>query len=337
MRADGPELQVADEPGAGSDELFASIASLTAAVRERRDPEAEGRLLRLRHLAGISLLDRNGEPPQYPAPDPLPAADGLPDFTIADLTPSRVRAAILRDGCMVVRNLVPRATAAAFGNQVERAFQERERQESGGDTTPGYYEEFRPQAPFRGPARRWIKEGGGLLAADSPKLAFEMLEMFEAAGVPELVSGYLGEPAAFSVHKTTLRKVEPTVIGGWHQDGAFMGRVRSLNLWLSLSHCGEDAPSLDIVPRRLDELVETGTEGTFMADQASQATAEAAAGDRPIVRPMFEPGDAVIFDDLCLHQTAADPSMTKPRYAIECWFFGASEFPSDYAPIAVSG
>jgi hypothetical protein len=28
--------------------------------------------------------------------------------------------------------------------------------------------------------------------------------------------------------------------------------------------------------------------------------------------------------------------MTKPRFAIECWFFGASEFPMSYAPIAAS-
>jgi hypothetical protein len=36
-----------------------------------------------------------------------------------------------------------------------------------------------------------------------------------------------------------------------------------------------------------------------------------------------------------LHQTGADPAMPKPRYAIENWFFGGSQFPSAYAPIAV--
>ena len=59
-----------------------------------------------------------------------------------------------------------------------------------------------------------------------------------------------------TVHKTTLRKADPSVAGAWHQDGKFMGDVRALNLWLSLSRCGDDAPGLDIVPRRLDHHVD---------------------------------------------------------------------------------
>jgi len=33
-------------------------------------------------------------------------------------------------------------------------------------------------------------------------------------------------------------------------------------------------------------------------------------------------------------KTASDQSMPNPRYAIENWFFGASSFPEDYAPVA---
>ena len=46
---------------------------------------------------------------------------------------------------------------------------------------------------------------------------------------------------------------------------------------------------------------------------------------------MFEPGDALLFDELFLHKTASDPQMRKPRYAIENWFFGPSGFPDNYA------
>jgi Phytanoyl-CoA dioxygenase (PhyH) len=332
---DVSRLEAGDERAAA--DVFAEITALTAANRAAPDRDVERRLLRLRHDAGVRLAREQGARGVHPTPDldPLPEADGLPDFTPADVTPERLRAAILRDGCMVVRGLVARDTATAFAAEIERAYAERERKDAGGTAEPGYYEEFRVEAPFKGPIRPWIKEGGGLLAADSPKLAFQMMEMFDTAGIPALVAGYLGEPAAISLHKTTLRKVEPTVVGAWHQDGAFMGDVRSVNLWLSLSHCGDVAPGLDIVPRRLDSLVATGTDGAFLADQVSQATAEEAAGDQAIVRPVFEPGDAVIFDELCLHQTGADPSMPDTRYAIECWFFGGSAFPASYAPLAV--
>ncbi len=55
----------------------------------------------------------------------------------------------------------------------------------------------------------------------------------------------------------------------------------------------------------------------------------------PILRPIFEPGDALLFDELFLHKTASDPEMRNPRYAIENWFFGASAFPGDYVPLAL--
>jgi hypothetical protein len=166
-------------------------------------------------------------------------------------------------------------------------------------------------------------------------LTFEMLEMFASAGLPELVGAYLGERPLISLQKTTLRKAEPHVPGAWHQDGAFMGDVRALNLWLSLSRCGDESPGLDVVPRRLDQIVATATDDAVLDYQVSQAKAEEAAGDKRITRPIFEPGDALFFDELFLHQTGSDPAMPKPRFAIESWFFGGSAFPGEYGPIAV--
>jgi hypothetical protein len=69
--------------------------------------------------------------------------------------------------------------------------------------------------------------------------------------------------------------------------------------------------------------------------QASQRTAEEAAGDKSVLRPIFEPGDALFFDELFLHKTAAEPTMPNPRYAVENWFFAGTGFPAEYAPIAV--
>ena len=62
--------------------------------------------------------------------------------------------------------------------------------------------------------------------------------------------------------------------------------------------------------------------------------AEEAAGEYGIVNPIFAPGDALLFDDLFLHQTGGKPGLTKPRYAIESWFFGPSAFPEIYVPLA---
>ena len=322
-----------------TEELFAEINRLSAENRANPDREAERRILMLRHLAGLRLLEANGSAPSHPDPGKadLPEGDPLPEFTRDDVSPELLRAGILRDGCVLVRGLVDRDAALKFADLIDRSFAEREKQDSGGGAAAaGYYEEFQPPAGPVG-VRPWVKEGGGVLAVDAPLLTYEMMEMFRDAGLPELVKSYLGESPMITIEKTTLRKAEPHVPGAWHQDGAFMGEVRALNLWLSLSRCGDESPGLDIVPRRLEEFVRTQSEEAVLDYQVSQSMAEeaAAAGGKKIVRPIFEPGDALFFDDLFLHQTGSDPAQPKPRFAIESWFFGGSAFPTEYKPVAV--
>jgi hypothetical protein len=318
------------------DDLEAEIQRLSATDGD--DPDAERRLLRLRHEAGIRLIDRAPERPSFatPQPEQLPQGGPLPEFRPEELTPGLLRAAILRDGCALVRGLVEREEALSLAQAIDRAYTEREQHEAGLAASPGHYEEFEPD-PRYGPVmgRPWIKQGGGLLAADSPRLHSQMLRGFHAARLPDLVSEYLGEPALISVHKTTLRKADPSVAGAWHQDGYFMGEVRSLNLWLALSRCGDVAPGLDILPRRLDRYLATATEEAVLDYTISQRKVEEAAEGTPILRPIFEPGDALLFDERFLHQTGSDPGMPNPRFAIENWFFGGSCFPDEYAPVAV--
>jgi hypothetical protein len=333
---------VADPPTNGQvdgspDELLAELRQSTEQVRERRDREAERRLLQLRHRAGMRLIETSAPGARFPATDSAAAAtgDALPEFSRQDMNPEVLRAGILSHGCVLVRGLVDRDVAVDFAGQIDRSFAERDSAGAGRPIEPGYYEEFSPDAPYDVGVRPWVQAGGGVLAADAPMLAFDMFEMFQRAGLPKLVGGYLGEPALISVHKTTLRKASPDVAGAWHQDGAFMGEVRALNLWLSLSRCGDEAPGLDIVPRRLDTTLATGAEGSKVGIDVSDEQAREAADGVAILRPIFEPGDALFFDELFLHKTGSDPAMPNPRFAIENWFFGASAFPSDYAPLAV--
>ena len=78
----------------------------------------------------------------------------------------------------------------------------------------------------------------------------------------------------------------------------------------------------------------TGTEGAMFNWSVAEDVVKRVAGPEGVVRPIFEPGDILLFDEMNLHSTAAEPSMPNPRYAIESWFFGLSGFPDDYVPIA---
>ncbi len=166
-----------------------------------------------------------------------------------------------------------------------------------------------------------------MLAVDSPPAMFDVVEVFERTGVGDLARGFFGEPPAALAKKWSLRKVlRDTNTGDWHQDGAFMGEnIRSLNVWLTFSHCGDTAPGLDVVARRVDHVLETGTDGAYFQWSIGNAVAQR-AGEGAIVRPIFEAGDALLFDHLCVHRTAVDPGMPHDRYAVEAWFLGPSTY-----------
>jgi len=328
----GPE----DVPG-----FVEEIEALSGQNRERRDPAIETRIMRLRHLAGIGLTrNRNGrrklvEPDFEQLPDGDPK---VPEVSGEEVTPELIRAAILRHGALLVRGLVDPEAASRLTPEIDIAFARRDIPVAGDRPKDGYYEDFWPEPRYDPIGERFhVAMGGGVLAVDSPKVMFETIELFEQANIRDLVGGYLGERPTVSAHKTTLRRADPSVPGAWHQDGKFLGDVNSLNLWLSLSHCGDTAPGLDLVPRRLESIVEAGVgdaDGGFETIVVTQDQAEELAGDAGIIRPIFEPGDAMFFDHFYLHQTASEPSMPNQRYAIENWFFGPSAFPGDYVPLA---
>jgi hypothetical protein len=330
------EAAVADRPDLES--ARAEIERLSAENRERRDTSREVEILRLRQLGAAALVEQAGGRKDLVDPDDaaLTGEANVPEVSAEEVTPGLIQAAILRHGSILVRGLIDRDSATRLATEIERAFAAREAFAAGELDNDGYYVELQPEPPNQPITHRGaVQDGGGLLATDSPRVAFEMFDTFERAGLGALVANYLNESPAISADKTTLRKATPDLPGAWHQDGKFLGDVNSLNLWLSLSHCGDTAPGMDLVPRRLDHIVDAGVgDQGFSRIVVPHERAVELAGDAGIVRPIFEPGDAMFFDHLYLHQTASDPGMPNPRYAIESWFFGPSAFPEDYVALA---
>jgi hypothetical protein len=323
-----------------------ALELLTDADRPQRNTEIEARLIYLRNAA-YEELDRS--PTDSPWPDDAPRerdhAEALPAIEPRDLTPELVRDQILRYGCAYVRGLVSRRQAQQLADGIDRAFEGHDRQfpdppEDPDPNTAPWYVPFEPPdgqeiAPGQeiGDTRKWVRKGGGVFTIESPRVMFDFLDMLGDIGLDSVIAGYLGERPAMTLIKSALRRF-PVIPGAdWHQDVAVLGEgIRTINLWLTLSHCGDDAPGLDLVPRRLDHILETGTDGAHFPWSAGAEVVEQAAEDAPVLRPIFEPGDALLFDELFLHRTAVDLSMTKERYGIENWFFAPSHYPVGHTP-----
>ena len=350
MPAQTTEAMTAADKLAAEGRALEAINLLTEANRRERSTDIELRLVRLRNEAYAEV---EHSPTPSPWPDsvtrPRNGHQDLPPIDSAELSAETVRDSILRYGTAFIRRLIPQEDVDRLVEGIDRAYEGCDRQaERGGwarggaeddpeaemETAPWYFRfEGGPGMLVAGMTRKFIREGGGVWTIESPRVLFDFLETLERAGLRPLIADYLGERPALSLYKSTLRRTHPLPRAEWHQDGAFLGEgIRTINLWLCLSHCGEDAPGLDLLPRRLDRVVETGEGGAILDWTAGPETVEKAAEGVPVIRPKFEPGDALLFDELFLHRTATDETMTRNRYAIETWFFAPSLYPDDQVP-----
>jgi hypothetical protein len=323
------------------DHLADAVRSFTAANRLERDPKIDRRLVYLRHRAFHQLVPEPG-PPVWPPPcdDPFPDTAGIPELSVDQLSPERLRGGIFHHGAVTVRGLLDEAAVTRMVDDVERAlvFHDKSKKGVPFSATLPWFVPFDPLPQYPKELlnleRKWVRSGGGVYTAESPGAMFDLLDVFEDIHLDDALTGYFGERPALSLKKSTLRRTPPTAQGHWHQDGAFIGPgVRAVNVWISLSHCGDTAPGLDLYPRRLPAVLPTGTEDARFDWCVGEPVVDALAADCPIIRPIYEAGDALIFDDLFLHRTGLSPDMTDERYGLETWFFAPSTFPLDQVPI----
>lgn len=313
--------------------------ALEAALALAKGP-ASGELLRRladwRHRAYAQLPEpkpRPDWPPVYA--DPFPGLHGVPEIPAASLSAELLGGALHHHGSLLVRGLMEPDAAERFRQAIDTAFDARDRHYAGAaqaETLP-WYAQIEAGEITR--SRKWIEDGGAVLTADSPRNLADLIDLFTSSEVLRAITAYLGERPALSVGKSTLRRVPITTGTDWHQDGAFLGeQTRSVNVWLALSRCGEDAAGLDVVGRRLPYIVQPGSHGAqFDWSVGPGMVALLEGGGAPVTSPVFEAGDALLFDHLMLHRTGIRPHMTKTRWAIESWFFAPSFYPVRQAPL----
>ncbi|MCX2978928.1 phytanoyl-CoA dioxygenase family protein [Candidatus Marimicrobium litorale] len=316
-----------------------AIQVLSKANQRVENGEIERRLVKIRHQAFAEVVD-DTPPGPWPKPvdDLFPDCEAsIPEVLASELTAETIASAIQHHGSLLVRGLVDEKRAAGIREAIDAAFDGVTTSKNAlvADRTE-WYSPFRAcdGYEFGGLDRAFATDGGGVLAVDSPRALFRHLDALYAADFNKVVNEYFGERTALSVKKSTLRRTEPTALAGWHQDGSFLGTdTRSLNIWTAFTPCGVDAPSLDIFPWPFKELVKPGGKDIF--DWSISNDTAAGYGEKNIVRPVFETGDALLFDQLTLHRTGIDKSMTNTRYAIEMWFFAASTYPRDQIPLCL--
>ncbi|MDB6121144.1 MAG: hypothetical protein JWQ71_137 [Pedosphaera sp.] len=119
----------------------------------------------------------------------------------------------------------------------------------------------------------------------------------------------------------------------WHQDGAlgydFLGALTTghdarallpmITCWIPLTPCGVDAPGLEFIVSRTEELLPvTSLQDAFLR---SQYPAEA------FWKPAMQAGDLLLFRSGVLHRTYVTPEMSRDRTSIELRFVLGDQIP----------
>lgn len=317
-----------------------AIEWLTACRRRWADDRLELLLALCRYRAYLA------QPPAPAVADPWPVepvdlfADvpGVPEISADKLDAAALAAGIRHHGALLVRGLLPAVVASQLADGVRQALAACEAwlKRGEGPFDSSWYSRLPLQEGCElAQARPWVEGAGGVWLADSPRMLYELTELFGSSGIAGVIAEYFGEPPMLSVGKSTLRCVPSTIRHtDWHQDGAFMGAdIRSVNVWLALSHCGEDASGLELLPQRLPRILPTGSHGAMFDWSVGPGMVVEAAAGVATTSPVFAPGDALLFDHFFLHRTGIPAGITKDRYAIESWFFAPSAYPAQQVPL----
>jgi hypothetical protein len=277
--------------------------------------------------------------PAAPAPDVvLDGASFPPVVDRADLDARMLRETLDSSACLMVRGLIDADAATGIARDIDRAFEAYDRWEASGGTAPGdeWYSPVLPCGGWVHVTRPWVREGGGVFTADSPRLFERWTGLVRSSGLYDAVAGCFGAPPLTSLDKGTMRRVRAGDGIEWHQDAAFLGlHSGAVNAWQCLSDTA-DAPGLDLVPQLFGRVVETGTRGAGYDWSVGAELVRDLAVETPVVRPRFEPGDTLLFDGRLLHRTTCDAAQRGTRYAIETWFFRPTDFPPhQQVPLAI--
>ncbi|MEM9421330.1 MAG: phytanoyl-CoA dioxygenase family protein [Pseudomonadota bacterium] len=319
-------------------------------VVRRRDARLEA------GAAFVASQRQNGSAAPCPpeVADPFPGLAGqLPQIGASELDLSHLAGGLYHHGALIVRGLMNTSTTRQFREDIDELLVQADRffravqkendphlRGANGNVAEDWFSPPNIQSEnLTMNAVRMMHRTGSVWTFLSPIVAEKLMRFFEDTHLKPMLREYFSEDPCLSFLKSVLRRVEPLPHKAeWHQDGAFMaGDIKSLNLWIALTECGEgtSSPGMDLIPKRLNEVIpETGENGAAFEWSVSQKTVNEKYSDCPATRPHFDAGDAVFIDHYNVHATSSGSTFTDPRYAIETWFFGASSYARNQIPIA---
>jgi len=258
--------------------------------------------------------------------------EAYPIISRKDLSPALFGEMMRRHRCVLVRDLVGMSDTLTLRGLAETTYRTFDRLSAEPRPTAlagddDYLEEIAVGEGLE--TSRWFRQYGSILLSHCPLSAGTLLEILSKSPILPCIKDYFGDEIGLALNASSIRLSEPisTVRRVFHQDGNFLGGVdaETINCWIALDPCGVDAPTMEVFPRRVDDLLKAGTEGATTQWEIAESVVYGRLGKENAWIPEFQPGDAFLFDHLHVHRTHLTETMTRSRYAMESWMFPIKE------------
>jgi len=175
--------------------------------------------------------------------------------------------------------------------------------------------------------RRWFWEHG----ADFPNV---LLGLIVRSNLPDIYHLLYRESVICSYQHCSVRYQRADIQHKsytFHQDVSYHSRDpldhSGLTTWIPLCDCGIEAPSLEVYPRAIQDVlpVPDGVTGPYLFCD-TQTVLDRYGKD--LWAPTFSAGDVLIFNHFVVHRTYITDGMTKERQSVDFRVFPRSRFPA---------
>jgi len=296
-------------------QIMEAIAALTRAYWRQPSDRQALELAGLREEAGRLRREKQRamalQVPEFS--DCFAGITGLPEVASVDLDASTLASGLLHHGALLVRGLYDDAMLARLCSHARRQ-EAIDREE---------------HAPL----------------GCSPATLSLLVEVYRDSGLLQAVAAYFGDSPLLFAERVKLRqhRAETHKFAAipWHQDVSFFGRKAwAVNCWAAVTPCGRDNPGISVIPGRVDDYIgwNPETQGLAPLDYGRSLSTEdlPALTDRYPARDcILEPGDALLFDEMTVHQTNSRRWRLEQQIVTISWFFRAKAFPDWGTPLAV--
>ena len=161
--------------------------------------------------------------------------------------------------------------------------------------------------------------GLGSIIDDGFAGAEEILPSIDDSIIARVVAEYFADRVSIMRNHVLARRYRArdgyANVVPFHQDVNAVDPRASVTSWIPLVRCGRKAPGLEVVGRRVSEILPIDPQS--LHHRGSEIAAGDIVGRYPLVHPEFFPGDAILFLNTTPHRSHVTAGMTETRLSFE--------------------